>query len=163
MVAIPPWLRMNSDVEQPLTRHQESISHEGSGGQRCGANDDCETEIPIFCAGGCGEVVGYLPKGQEVADSKAGNFQRWCPTCKAANDSNKGADKAAFTGGDELAGLRKPARGVAWLGLLQVAIVAIIIAGSVCIAMGRAIGIYLAAFGTLAWFVISFVLRKLGG
>jgi hypothetical protein len=159
MVAIPPWLTTNADAEQPSFRHQESISSEGQGEQRVGTNDHSGTDIPIFCAGGCGEIVGYLSE-QNVPDSTAGNYERWCPVCKAANASGNAAAKVVFTSVDELAELRKPTRYLFWWGLIQAAIVAIIIAGSVCIAMGSPIGIYLAGFGTLAWFVVCLVLRK---
>jgi hypothetical protein len=161
IVAIPPWLTTNTDIEQSFSCRQKSISPEGSGEQRVGISDDSDADIPIFCAGGCGEVVGYFSEGQKLPDPKAGNSQCWCPACKAANASNKGVAEVAFTSADELDELRKPTPDRAGLGLIQVAIVAIIMAGSVCIAMGRAIGIYLAVFGTLAWFVVCFVLRKL--
>jgi hypothetical protein len=69
--------------------------------------------------------------------------------------------KASFTSTDELAGLIKPVPDMGRLRLIQAATVAVIIAGSVCIAMGQVVGIYLAAFGTLAWFATCLVVWKL--
>jgi hypothetical protein len=63
---------------------------------------------------------------------------------------------------DELVELRKPNRNLVWLSLLQAVIVAVIIAGSICIAMGLVVGVYLATIGTLAWCAACFGLRKLG-
>jgi hypothetical protein len=153
---IPP----NSDIEQPFSQREAANSPEGSGKQLVETSDD--KDIPIFCAGGCGEVVGHLRKGQRVFASKARGGEQWCPVCKEAIASKKCAEESvSLANTDELAELRKPARDLGWLGLIQAATVAIIIAGSFCIAMGRAVGIYLAAFGTLAWFAECLVLRKL--
>jgi hypothetical protein len=119
-----------------------------------------EQDIPIFCAGGCGEVVGYLSEGMTRSQ---GNNERWCPACKAAA-SAKGAipsDKLLRANTDELAELHKPARNLGWLELIRAAMVLVIIAGSILIAMGRPLGIYVAALGTLAWFALCFAVRKL--
>ena len=164
MVAIPQWLKTNSDVEQQFHRHREKLTPEGSGKQLAETGSDVQSsDIPIFCVGGCGEVVGYLPKGHKVLTSQGRGYEHWCPTCEAADISRKrlAKAKASFTSTDELAGLFKPPRDLRRLRLIQAAAVAVIIAGSVCIAMGRVVGIYLAAFGTLAWFVICLVLWKM--
>ena len=168
MIAIPEWLKTNSDVEPqqfhrhrgPLTpgaREKPAKTTEGSGAH---AHDH---DIPIFCAGGCGEVVGYLPKGHKVLTYKGRGYEHWCPMCEAADISKKriAEAKASFTSKDELAGVIKPVPDLRRLRLIQAATVAVIIAGSVCIAMGQVVGIYLAAFGTLAWFATCFVLWKL--
>ena len=65
--------------------------------------------------------------------------------------------KASFTSTDELAGLVKLPRDLRWLRIIQAASVAVIIAGSACIAMGRVVGIYLAACGPAAWFVTCLI------
>jgi hypothetical protein len=166
MIAIPQWLKMSSDVEQqqlhgrrdqltPVSREKLAERTDDFGGQDHG--------IPIFCAGGCGEVVGYLPKGHKVLTYKGRGYEHWCPTCTAADISKKriAESRTPLTAADELAGLIKPVRDLRWLRLIQAATVAVIITGSVCIARGRVVGIYLAAFGTLAWFATCLVLWKL--
>jgi hypothetical protein len=166
MIAIPEWLKTNSDVEpqqfdhprrEPTQRSRERLAKTTEGS---GAHDH---DIPIFCAGGCGEVVGYLPKGHRVLIYKGRGYEHWCSTCEAADISKKrmAEAKASFISTDELAGPFKPPRDLRRLRLIQAAAVAIIIAGSVCIAMGRVVGIYLSAFGTLAWFATCLVLWKL--
>ncbi len=109
-------------------------------------------------------MVGYLPKGHKVVTYKSGVYEHWCPKCKAADISKKRLAQAtaSFTSTDELAGLFKPPRDLRRLRLIQAAAVAVIITGSVCIAMGLVVGIYLAAFGTLAWFAICLMLWKMG-
>ena len=148
MVAIPQWLKTQSDADQPPAEASDSSDAEGS-------------DIPIFCAGGCGEVVGYLRKEQKVLGYNGKG--RWCPRCEAAAISRKRLTeaKASFTSTDELAGLVKQPRDLRWLRLVQAASVAVIIAGSACIAMGRVIGIYLAACGTIAWFVTCLIHWKM--
>ena len=160
MVAIPQWLKTESDVEQHLHRQPEPLKLEKPRkrpGETGGSTDG--RDIPTFCAGGCGEVVGYLPKGVSYTGK-----ERRCPKCEAASIAMKRGAKVAtpsFTSTDELAGLLKPSRDLRWLSLIQAAAVAVIIAGSVCIATGRVVGIYLAAFGSLAWFVSCFFLWKM--
>ena len=166
MVAMPQWLKTNSDVErQQFHRHREPLTPEGSRKQLAEATDDSNAhsnDIRIFCAGGCGEVVGFLPKGHKVLTYKGRGYEHWCPKCEAADVSKKRlAEGNALTSTDELAGLFKPPRDLRRLRLIQAAAVAVIIAGSVCIAMGRVVGIYLAAFGTLAWFVVCLLLWKM--
>ncbi len=157
MVAIPPWLMKNSDDVRPVSRRQDSVSPEASVKQRIRTSDGSSTDIPVFCEGGCGEVVGYLSNQQRT--SEAAGYARWCPACKAANDRiAKG--RVAFECPDELIELHRPNLILRWLSLLQVAIVTVIVAGSALIAMGRVIGVYLAVFGTLAWCAVYFGLRK---
>jgi hypothetical protein len=165
MVAIPQWLKTDSDTDQSFNRHREPLTSEVPGkrpAERSDGSDAEGSDIPIFCAGGCGEVVGYLPKEQKVLGYNGKG--RWCPRCEAAAISRKRLAeeaKASFTSTDELAGLVKLPRDLRWLRLIQAAFVAVIIAGSVCIAMGRVVGIYLAACGTVAWFVTCLVLWKM--
>jgi hypothetical protein len=167
MIAIPQWLKTSSDIEQQqqLHRHGDQLARVSreklaEASERFGAY---EHGVPIFCAGGCGEVVGYLPKGHKVLNYKGRGYEHWCPTCEAADISKKriAASKTPLTSADELAGLIKPVRDLRWLRLIQVATVGVIIAGSVCIARGRVVGIYLAAFGTLAWLATCSVFWKL--
>jgi len=165
MVAIPQWLKTTDDGEQQL-RRRESLTPESSREQTAETSEESDAhshDIPIFCAGGCGEVVGYLPKGHKVLTYKGRGYENWCPVCEAADIARRRFAKAeaSFASTDELAELRKPPRDLRKLRLIQVASVALIIAGSVYIAMGRVAGIYLAAFGTLAWLAIVFVLWKL--
>jgi hypothetical protein len=162
MVAIRDWLKANSSGEQQqFERQGEPLMAEGFRervGEQTSNGPDCD--VPIFCAGGCGEVVGYLPKGNVLAYK--GACEQWCPACEAADIARKHLAKASVSGpDDELAKLSRPARNLNRLRLIQAATVALIIAGSVFIAMGHVVGIYLAAVGTLAWFVVCFVLWSL--
>jgi hypothetical protein len=167
MVAIPQWLKTTSDADQHKFRgHREPLTTEGAREQLAettGDSDAHSSDVPIFCAGGCGEVVGYLPKGHKVLTYKGRGYEHWCPKCEAAEISKKRLTvaKTPFTSTDELAGLFKPPRDLRRLRLTQAAAVSVIIAGSVCIAMGRVVGIYLAALGTLAWFATYLVLWKM--
>ena len=104
-------------------------------------------------------MVGYLPKEQKVLGYNGKG--RWCPRCEAVAISRKRLAKASFTSTDELAGLVKLPRDLRWLRLIQAASVAVIIAGSACIAMGRVVGIYLAASGTVVWFVTCLIRWKM--
>ena len=158
MVAIPPWLTKNSDAERPFSRREDSASPEASGERLVKTNDDSKSDIPVFCEGGCGEVVGYLTREQTT--SEPGRFARWCPACRAAKDRVAEAP-VSFASADELVELHRPNRNLRWLSLLQVAILTVIIAGSALIAMGRVMGVYLAVFGTLAWCAVYFGVRKL--
>ena len=158
MVAIPPWLTKNSDAERPSSRREVSGSPEASGERLIKTNDDSKSDIPVFCEGGCGEVVGYLTREQTT--SEPGRDARWCPACRAAKGRVAEA-RVSFARADELVELHRPNRNLRWLSLLQVAIVTIIIAGSVLIAMGRVLGVYLAVFGTFAWCAVCFGVRKL--
>ena len=119
-----------------------------------------QAELPIFCAGGCGEVVAYLAKdGAAAASGKAG-FNQCCPKCREANSAPQNVGEIFPESTDELAELRGSTRRLAWLSLMPAVIVAIIVAGSICIALGYSVGTYVAAFGTLAWFVVSVVLWR---
>jgi hypothetical protein len=162
MVAIPQWLKTQSDADQPFHHHREPASSEAPGRRPAETTDAEGSDIPIFCAGGCGEVVGYLRKEQKVLGYNGKG--RWCPRCEAAAISRKRLAeeaKVSFTSTDELAGLVKQPRDLRWLRLVQAASVAVIIAGSACIAMGRVVGIYLAACGTVAWFVTCLIHWKM--
>ena len=158
MVAIPPWLTKNSDTEGPSSRQEDAGSPEVSGERLVKPDDDFKSDIPVFCEGGCGEVVGYLTREQTT--SEPGGDARWCPACRAAK-GRVAETRVSFASADELVELHRPNRNLRWLCLLQVAIVTVIIAGSVLIAMGRVTGVYLAVFGTLAWCAVYFGLRKL--
>ena len=112
-------------------------------------------EIPIFCAGGCGEVMGYARTGDSIPT-------RWCPVCQTAKASEPAAaTEATDSNTDELAELRSPSRNLRTVHFVQVLAVCLIFAGSVYIALGRPIGIYLAAVGTLAWAAVGLVLWRL--
>ena len=62
---------------------------------------------------------------------------------------------------DELAELRSPSRNLRTVRFVQVLAVCLIFAGSVYIALGQSIGIYLAVVGTLAWAAVGLVRWKL--
>jgi hypothetical protein len=111
-------------------------------------------EIPIFCAGGCGEVMGFVRSADSIP-------RRWCPICESAKASESEVIEAMPTGKDELAELRAPARDLRKAHFVQVLAVGLIIAGSIYIALGRPMGIYLAAIGTLTWVAVGLVLWRL--
>ena len=162
MVAIPQWLKTQSDAGHSFHHHREPATSELPGRRPAETSDSSDAEgsdIPIFCAGGCGEVVGYLPKEQQVLGYNGKG--RLCPRCEAAAISRKRLAQASFTSTDELAGFVRLPRDLRWLRIIQAASVAVIIAGSACIAMGRVVGIYLAACGTAAWFVTCLIHWKM--
>jgi hypothetical protein len=101
--------------------------------------------------------MGFLKKGQSVRTSR-------CPTCEAVETTRKAslAPKESLPASiDELAELRSPPRDLRKVHALQVAAVALIFTGSIYIAMGRSVGIYLAAFGTLVWVAVAVVRGRL--
>jgi hypothetical protein len=158
MVAIPEWLRARSENEDALCRSERRLAEnarEQTGTHAQGG------EIPIFCAGGCGEVVGYFSQAQAMDTTKG--HENWCPACKAVDIAKKGFKRpdVPLANTDELAGLRESPRNLRWLRALQVACVVLITVGSAYIAMGRVIGIYLAALGTLGWLASVFAIWKL--
>ena len=111
-------------------------------------------DIPIFCAGGCGEVMGYVGTGDSIPT-------RWCPVCESAKTSEAEVIEARPADTDELAELRSPPKDLSKAHFVQVVAVSLIFAGSIYIALGRPIGIYLAAIGTLAWIAVGLVLWRL--
>ena len=111
-------------------------------------------DIPIFCAGGCGEVMGYVQTGESIPT-------RWCPVCESAKVSEFEVIQAMPSDTDELADLRSPPRDLRKAHFVQVLAVGLIFAGSIYIALGRPMGIYLAAIGTVAWIAVGFVLWRL--
>ena len=151
MAAIP--FKTSAD-DQRLRQRQENLPPETVPKTSLGSDD--VQEIPIFCAGGCGEVMGYIGKGQSIPTCK-------CARCKAMDNAKtrfvKPEELPANT--DELAELRTPSRDLRKFRVVQVAAVALIFAGSAYIAMGQVPGIYLAALGTLAWIAVELALWKL--
>jgi len=151
MAAIP--LKISAD-DQRLRQRQEDPPPENLPEATFGTDQ----QIPIFCAGGCGEVMGYIGKEQNIPNHK-------CAKCKALDDARmrllKPESPPANT--DELAELRTPSRDLRKFRVVQVAAVALIFAGSAYIAMGQVAGIYLAALGTVAWIGVEFALWKLRG
>ena len=111
-------------------------------------------DIPVFCAGGCGEVMGYVRTGDSIPT-------RWCPVCESAKASESKVIQAVPSDTDELAELRSPPRDLRKAHFVQVLAVGLIFAGSIYIALGRPMGIYLATIGTLAWVAVGFVLWRL--
>jgi hypothetical protein len=111
-------------------------------------------DIPIFCAGGCGEVMGYVRSGDSIPT-------RWCPVCDSVRASQPAIVEAMPAETDELAELRSRPRDLRKAHFVQVMAVALIFAGSIYIALGRPIGIYLAVVGTLAWVAVGLVLWRL--
>lgn len=162
MVSIPSWLT-NSEEEQRIPRGRKLVASKSPHQQFARMPEDSETEIPIFCKGGCGEVVGYLPKGRKESESRKPGQEQWCPACIQAKISEKRLPEAKVSteSKDELTELRKTTRNLGWFGLVQAMIVVIIISGSIFIATGQVVGIYLAVIGTIAWCISSFLLRHL--
>ena len=113
-----------------------------------------DKDIPVFCAGGCGEVMGYVQNGESIPT-------RWCPVCESAKASEAEVIQAVPSDTDELAELRSPPRDLRKAHFVQVLAVGLIFAGSIYIALGRPMGIYLAAIGTLAWVAVGLVLWRL--
>ena len=113
-----------------------------------------DKDIPIFCAGGCGEVMGYVQTGSSIPT-------RWCSSCGSAKACQSAVTEAMPSDSDELAELRSPPRNLRKAHFVQVLAVSLIFAGSIYIALGQPIGIYLAAIGTVAWIVVGFVLWRL--
>ena len=111
-------------------------------------------DIPIFCAGGCGEVMGYVRTGESIPT-------RWCPVCESTEASESEVIEPVPADTDELAELRSAPRDLRKAHLVQVLAVGLIFAGSIYIALGRPIGILLAAIGTLAWVAVGLVLWRL--
>ena len=146
MAAHPPRLITSAHPQQDNStepRSEVSLAADLAEGE----------EIPIFCAGGCGEVIGFMRKGQSFPTSR-------CPRCEAVEVARRKAlvsEKKMIVEEDELAELRSPPRDLRLIHMFQVAAVALIFAGSICIAIGRPLGIYLAAFGTLLWIAIAVV------
>ena len=111
-------------------------------------------DIPIFCAGGCGEVMGYVRTGDSIPT-------RWCPLCESEKASASEVIEPMPTDTDELAELRSAPRDLRKAHFVQVLAVGLIFAGSIYIALGRPIGIYLAAMGVLIWIAVGLVLWRL--
>ena len=111
-------------------------------------------DIPIFCAGGCGEVMGYVRTDDSIPT-------RWCAVCEEAKAAESTVIEPAAANSDELAGLRSPPRDLRKAHIVQVLAVVLIFAGSIYIAIGRPIGIYLAAIGILAWIAVGLLLWRL--
>lgn len=111
-------------------------------------------DIPIFCAGGCGEVMGYVRTGDSIPT-------RWCPLCESEKASEPEVIEPMPADTDELADLRSAPRDLRKAHFVQVLAVGLIFAGSIYIALGRPIGIYLAAMGVLIWIAVGLVLWRL--
>jgi predicted nucleic acid-binding Zn ribbon protein len=141
--------RLKIEADQP---DQRPSLAESEGAVESSQVAEKSNEIPIFCAGGCGEVMGYARTGDCIPT-------RWCPVCESAN-AEPAIERVPSTT-DELAELRSPSRRLRTVHFIQVLAVCLIFAGSVYIALGRPIGIYLAAVGTLAWAAVGLVLWRL--
>ena len=147
MAEIPSRLKRNAD------RHLLPGSAEDALESSFESSETAE-DIPIFCAGGCGEVMGYVRIGDSIPP-------RWCPDCESAKASERAVTEAMPSDSDELAELRSPPRDLRRAHFAQVLAVLLIFAGSIYIALGQPIGIYLAAFGTVAWIGVGLVLWRL--
>ena len=86
--------------------------------------------------------MGYVQTGESIPT-------RWCPVCESAKVSESEVIQAMPSDTDELADLRSPPRDLRKAHLVQVLAVGLIFAGSIYIALGRPMGIYLAAIGTV--------------
>jgi hypothetical protein len=160
MAALPQRLRLGNELGKQIFAPGVATDANGEAFRTQTPNGD---EIPIFCAGGCGEVVGYFrTKGASAASAGAG--EQRCSKCKARDSIGSGLREAKLLlrSADELRVTVKPRRNLRWLRLAQVITVLAIVAGSILIASGRVTGIYLAGFGTLAWLVVWLALWCLG-
>jgi hypothetical protein len=150
MAAIPQRLKSPPGDEEDPPRGSEDVPE---------STVECDGhagEIPIFCAGGCGEVMGFSKQGQSIPTYR-------CPACQAAelDKASRVSAEAVPADIDELAELRSPPADLRAVHFFQVLAVALIFAGSVCIALGRPLGIYLAAGGTLAWVSVAVIRRRM--
>jgi hypothetical protein len=149
MAEIPSRLKISSD----LPDQHSSLGRTGDALEPSSVAENLD-DIPIFCAGGCGEVMGYVRTGESIPT-------RWCPVCESAKASEPAIIEAMPSNTDELAELRSPPRNLRKAHFVQVLAVSLIFAGSIYIALGRPIGIYLAAIGTLAWIAVGLALWRL--
>ena len=147
MAEIHPRLKISADQpdQQPLRRPTEDALKP--------LTENVE-DIPIFCAGGCGEVMGYVRTGDSIPT-------RWCPLCESEKASESEDIEPMPADTDELAELRSAPRDLRKAHFVQVLAVGLIFAGSIYIALGRPIGIYLAAMGVLIWIAVGLVLWRL--
>jgi hypothetical protein len=150
MAEIHPRLKISAD--QP-DQHSLRRPTEDALEPLMGVEENVE-DIPIFCAGGCGEVMGYVRTGDSIPT-------RWCPVCESEKASESEVIEAIASDTDELAELRSAPRDLRKAHFIQVLAVGLIFAGSIYIALGRPIGIYLAALGTLIWIAVGLVLWRL--
>jgi hypothetical protein len=161
MAALPQRLKLGNEVGK-------QIFAPDTGGdanrEACRAQDANGEEIPIFCAGGCGEVVGYF-RTRTAANPALGAGEQYCSKCKAGDFllTPIREAKPPLRAVDEPGAIAQARRNLGWLQLAQVVVVLSIFAGSVLIATGRVAGLYLAAFGTLAWLVVWLTLWWLRG
>ena len=144
MAEIYPRLKVSADPDSQGESSQDAL------GPSMGVSDK---DIPIFCAGGCGEVMGYAQSDDSIPT-------RWCPLCESAKSSEE-VVQAMPSDTDELAELRSAPRDLRKAHFVQVLAVGLIFAGSIYIALGRPIGIYLAAMGVLIWIAVGLVLWRL--
>ena len=142
--------RLKARIDQP---NQRSLGGHSQGALESSI-EASDKDIPIFCAGGCGEVMGYVQTDDSIPT-------QWCPLCESARASECAVVEPVPSDTDELAELRSPPTGLRLIHIAQVVVVTLILAGSACIAIGRPLGIYLAAIGTLAWIVVNLVRWKL--
>ena len=147
MAEIPSRLKRNAD------QHLLPGSAEDAPESSFESSETAE-DIPIFCAGGCGEVMGYVRTGDSIPT-------RWCPLCESEKASASEVIEPMPTDTDELAELRSAPRDLRKAHFVQVLAVGLIFAGSIYIALGRPIGIYLAAMGVLIWIAVGLVLWRL--
>ncbi len=148
MAEIHPRLKVR--IDQP---DQRSLGGHSQGALESSI-EASDKDIPIFCAGGCGEVMGYVQTDDSIPT-------QWCPLCESARASECAIVEPVPSDTDELAELRSPPKDLRKTHFVQVLAVGLIFAGSVYIALGQAIGIYLAAIGTVAWIAVAFVLWRL--
>ena len=147
MAEIHPRLKISADQpdQHPLRRPTEDALKP--------LTENVE-DIQIFCAGGCGEVMGYVRTGDSIPT-------RWCPLCESEKASASEVIEPMPADTDELAELRSAPRDLRKAHFVQVLAVGLIFAGSIYIALGRPIGIYLAAMGILIWIAVGLVLWRL--
>ena len=150
MAEIHSRLKTNADLRDQRSSRIPTEEVGESSLKFANSNED----IPVFCAGGCGEVMGFVRRDESIPT-------RRCSVCESARASEAASVKALPSNTDELAELRSPPRDLRKAHFVQVVAVALIFAGSIYIALGSSIGIYLAAVGTLAWIAVGLFLWRL--
>ena len=152
MIALPSWCKKSNPILSPNNNNwhpTESRAHYLS--------DD----TPIFCAGGCGDIVGYLPKGHKVLTYHGRGYEHWCANCESEDLKRKEEAKAIKADPDshDLLILRKQDPKLARLRVCQASTVPVILLGSAGIVLGSMVGVYAAMAGTAGWFGFSVALR----
>ena len=158
VIALPSWLRPKS---RPLSPEENPFAEKADPPPKRQVQYISE-DTPIICAGGCGQIIGYLPKGHKVLTYRhSRGYEHWCPECESADRYRKDREKyeAADRERQVLALLGRVDPDVPRLRLAQISSVAVIALGSGLIAAGNIMGVYLAGTGIAAFIGLYAKLR----